>query len=140
MGIQPIHSSTLMKEAAGSVMCQCISATLPSVTLQPGMDLHSHRRQNLKTHNNQIVKREVHSIICYEGTKDGGGVSDIGRLFLQPRREMGGGGASQSPGRFTPGEETRYPLYRRLGKPHGRSRRVREISPHRNFIPGPSSP
>jgi hypothetical protein len=25
------------------------------------------------------------------------------------------------PGRFTPGKETRYPLYRRLGVPQGRS-------------------
>ena len=33
------------------------------------------------------------------------------------------------PGRFTPGKETRYPLYRRLGGPHGRSGRVWKISP-----------
>jgi hypothetical protein len=34
-----------------------------------------------------------------------------------------------------------YPLYRRLGGPQGRSRRVRKIStPHRDSIPGPSTP
>jgi len=34
------------------------------------------------------------------------------------------------PGRFTPGKETRYPLYWRLGGPQGRSGRVRRISPY----------
>jgi len=34
-----------------------------------------------------------------------------------------------TPRRFTPGKETRYPLYRRLGGPQGRSGRVRKISP-----------
>jgi hypothetical protein len=33
------------------------------------------------------------------------------------------------PGRFTPGKEIRYPLYRRLGGPQSRSGRVRKISP-----------
>jgi hypothetical protein len=32
-------------------------------------------------------------------------------------------------GRFTPGSETRYPFYRRLGGPQGHSGRVRKISP-----------
>jgi hypothetical protein len=33
------------------------------------------------------------------------------------------------PGRFTPWKETRYPLYRRLGGPQGRSGRLWKISP-----------
>jgi hypothetical protein len=33
------------------------------------------------------------------------------------------------PGRFLPPGKTRYPLYRRLGEPQGRSWRVRKISP-----------
>ena len=37
------------------------------------------------------------------------------------------------PGRFTPGKDTRYPLCRRLGGPHGRSGRVRKISFPRGF-------
>jgi hypothetical protein len=41
---------------------------------------------------------------------------------------MGGWLTSRS-GRFAPGKETRYPLYRRLGGPQGRSGRVRKISP-----------
>ena len=32
------------------------------------------------------------------------------------------------PGRFTPGKQSRYPLYRRLGGPQDRSGRVRKIS------------
>ena len=34
-----------------------------------------------------------------------------------------------TPGRFTPGKETWYPLYRRLGGPQGWSGRVWKISP-----------
>ena len=34
-----------------------------------------------------------------------------------------------TPGRFNPGNETRYPLCRWLGGPQGRSGRVRKISP-----------
>ena len=40
----------------------------------------------------------------------------------------GGGWSTPRPGRFTP-IKTRYPLYRRLGGPQGRSGRVRKISP-----------
>ena len=39
------------------------------------------------------------------------------------------GGWTSRPGRFTPRKETRYPLYRGLGGPQGRSGRVRKILP-----------
>jgi len=39
------------------------------------------------------------------------------------------------PGRFTPVTEIRYPLYRRLGGPQGRSGRVWKISPLPEFDP-----
>ena len=39
------------------------------------------------------------------------------------------------PGRFTPGKETRYALYRRLGRPQGRSERVLKISTPPGFDP-----
>jgi hypothetical protein len=48
---------------------------------------------------------------------------------------MGGGWLSPHPGRFTPGQETRYPLYRRLCGLHSRSGRVRKISPTPVFDP-----
>ena len=43
-------------------------------------------------------------------------------------------------GRFTPGKETRYLSYRRLGGPEGRSGRVQKISPPPVFDSGPSNP
>ena len=39
------------------------------------------------------------------------------------------------PGRFTPGKETRYPLYKRLRGPQGRSGPVPKISPLPEFDP-----
>ena len=40
-----------------------------------------------------------------------------------------------SPRPLYPREKTRYPLYRRLGRPQGRSGRVRKISPPPGFDP-----
>jgi hypothetical protein len=37
------------------------------------------------------------------------------------------------PGRITPGKENRYPFYRRLGGPQGKSGHVRKISPLPGF-------
>ena len=39
-----------------------------------------------------------------------------------------GGWSTPRPGRFTPGNQTRYPLYRRLGGSQDPSGRVRSIS------------
>jgi len=39
------------------------------------------------------------------------------------------GWSTPRPGRLTPRKETRYPLYRRLDGPQGRSGRVRKTSP-----------
>ena len=44
------------------------------------------------------------------------------------------------PGSFTPGKKSRYPLYRRLGGPQGRSGRVRKISPPLGFDPRTAQP
>ena len=52
----------------------------------------------------------------------------------------GVGGQRHVPAALLPGN-ARYPLYRRLSGPQGRSGRVRKISPpHGDSIPGPSSP
>jgi hypothetical protein len=45
------------------------------------------------------------------------------------------GGQRQAPAVLPP-RKTRYPLYRRLGGPQGRSGRVRKISPSPGFDPG----
>jgi hypothetical protein len=47
---------------------------------------------------------------------------------------MGMGGQHRAPAALPPGK-TRYPLYRRLGGPQGRSGRVRKISPPPGFDP-----
>ena len=47
---------------------------------------------------------------------------------------MGVGCQHHAPAALPPGK-TRYPLYRRLGRPQGRSGGVRKISPHRNRSP-----
>ena len=45
----------------------------------------------------------------------------------------GGWGSASRPGRFLPPGKARYPLYRRLGGPWGRSGQVRKISPPPGF-------
>jgi len=47
---------------------------------------------------------------------------------------MGVGGKGHAPAALPPGK-TRYPLYRRLGGPQGRSGQVRKISPSPGFHP-----
>ena len=47
----------------------------------------------------------------------------------------GGEGSLSHPGRSLPPGKTRYPLYRRLGGPQGRSGQVRKISPPPGFDP-----
>ena len=47
---------------------------------------------------------------------------------------MGIGGQHHTPAALPPGK-TRYPLYRRLGGPQGRSGRMRKISPSPRFDP-----
>jgi hypothetical protein len=44
-------------------------------------------------------------------------------------------GSASRPGRFLSPGKTRYPLYRRLGGPQGRSGQVRKISPPPGFDP-----
>jgi hypothetical protein len=52
----------------------------------------------------------------------------------------GVGGQRHVPAALLPGS-ARYPLYRRLSGPQGRSGRVRKVlPPHGDSIPGPSSP
>ena len=47
----------------------------------------------------------------------------------------GGEGSVSRPGRSLPPGKTRYPLYRRLGGPQGRSGQVQKISPPPRFDP-----
>jgi len=62
------------------------------------------------------------------------GSRGISLLFLYNGTRRGEGSASR-PGRSLPPWKTRYPLYRRLGGPQGRSGQVRKISPPPGFNP-----
>jgi hypothetical protein len=60
-------------------------------------------------------------------------------ILSWPRHQKGMRGQHHAPAVLTPGK-TQYPLYRRLGGPQDRSGHVRRVSPHRDSIPGLSSP
>ena len=62
------------------------------------------------------------------------GSRGIALLFLDHGSRRGEGSASR-PGRSLPPEKTRYPLYRRLGGPQGRSGQARRISSQPGFDP-----
>ena len=68
-----------------------------------------------------------------------GGRRGIALLFLDHGTRRVEWSASL-PGRTILRGKTRYPLYRRLGGPQGRSGHARKISPPRGFDPGPFSP
>jgi len=73
-------------------------------------------------------KGTVHPITGHEGPE--GEYIYIYSYTLSLTSALNGGGWSTTrPGRFTSGKETRYPLYRRLDGPQGRSGRTRKISP-----------
>ena len=52
----------------------------------------------------------------------------------------GCGWLTSRPCRFAPGKDTRYPLYRSLGRPPGRCGRVQKISPQPGFDPRTMQP
>jgi len=62
------------------------------------------------------------------------GSRGIALLFHDHGTRRGERSASR-PGRSLPPGKNRYPLYRRLGGPQGRSRQVRKISPSPGFDP-----
>ena len=60
------------------------------------------------------------------------------RGIALPFRDHGtrwGEGSASRPGRSLPPDKTRYPSYRGLGGPQGRSGQVRKISPPPGFYP-----
>jgi hypothetical protein len=82
------------------------------------------------------VQSKVHPRTDHEGQE--GEQRDSTTLSLTSALDEGGW-STPRPCRFTPGK-TQYPLYRKVSGPQGRFGQVRKISPHRDSIPGPSSP
>jgi hypothetical protein len=78
----------------------------------------------------------LHPRTGHEGP--GGQQSYIANLSLTSGPD-GVGGQRHAPAVISPGK-TRYPLYRRVGGPQGRSGRVRKILSPPASIPGTSSP
>jgi hypothetical protein len=60
---------------------------------------------------------------------------DIALLCFWTSALEGGEGSASRPGRFLLPGKTRYPLYRRVSGPQGRSGQVRKISPPPGFDP-----
>jgi hypothetical protein len=71
-----------------------------------------------------------------EGPERGRGIV---LLFLDLRTRKEVGSQHHAPAALPPGN-TRYPLYRRLGGPQGRSDVCEKSRPYRDSIPGRSSP
>ena len=78
------------------------------------------------------VKGKVHPRTGHEGPE---GEQRYSSTLSLTSALYGGGWSMPRPGRFTPGKETQYPLYRRLGGPLGRSGWVSNISPPLEFDP-----
>jgi hypothetical protein len=76
----------------------------------------------------------VQALWLCTGRKAHRGSRRIVLLILEHGTRKGWGSGSR-PGRSLPPGKTRYPLYRRLGGPHGRSGQVRKISPPPGFDP-----
>ena len=76
----------------------------------------------------------------YTGRKGPRWIRGIGLVFHDHDTKRGWV-VSVTPRPPLPPGKARYPLYRRLDRPESRSERVRKTSPpHRDSIPGPSSP
>ena len=73
-------------------------------------------------------------VTLQEATKAQMGSRGIALLTLTSAID-GVGWSTPRPGLFIRGKETRYPLYRRLNWPHGRSERVRKILSPPGFDP-----
>jgi hypothetical protein len=81
-------------------------------------------------------KGTVHPITGHEGPEEEQSYSST----LSLTSALNGVGGQRHALAALPPGKTRYPLYRRLGGPQGRSGRLRKACPYWDLIPGPSSP
>ena len=97
---------------------------------------HKTNKLKNKTINQNTIGR-FHPFTGHDGPQ---GEQRYSSTLFQTSALEGGEGSASRPGSILPPGKTRYPLYRRLSRPQGWSGQVRKISPHRDSIPGPSSP
>jgi hypothetical protein len=84
---------------------------------------------------NNMLQTDYYVSPFLQATKARNESSGIALLCLYTLALEGGEESASRPGRFLPPGKTRYPLYRRLGGPQGRSGHVRKISPPLEFDP-----
>ena len=84
-----------------------------------GCTLSSESRAPLRVKKGQVRPRRGH--------KSPEGVQKYSSTLFLTSALDGGGWLAPRSDRFNPGKKTRYPLYRRLCGPQGRSERVRNI-------------
>ena len=101
------------------VLCYCVTVLLCySVAKYDTVYCHLNTKYAFKG------KGKFHPATGHEGPE--GRYRSTSALSLTSALD-GGEWLTPRPGRFTPGQETWYPLYRRLGGPQGRCGRVRKI-------------
>ena len=82
-----------------------------------------------------VTDKNVQALRLCTGRTAHSGSRGIALLFHDQWHWKGGEGSASRPGRSLPPGKTRYPLYRRLGGPQGRSGQMRKISPPPGFDP-----
>jgi hypothetical protein len=113
---------------------------LAGMGIEPGSSLFPTAQCNhrIDNHSTSQIKAKVHHETGREGPE--GELRHTSSLSLTSALD-GCEWSTSSPGRFTPDKQTRYPPYRRLGGPQGRSGRVlRKMSPPPGFDPQTAQP
>jgi len=91
------------------------------------------------THSQVVIIRVMIKFTLEAAKKAQRGSRLIALLFLQPRPYIKVGGQRHAPAASLPGK-TRYPLYKRLGGPQGRSGCARKPSHPSEFVPRRAQP
>ena len=106
-----------------------------TISFSAGVNPTSSPQRSYRTDRDNLaayLKGKFHPTAGHEGPE---GKQKLSSALSLTSALDGGGWLTSRPSRFTPGKETCYLFYRRLGGPQSRSGRVRKIS-----IPRPSSP
>jgi hypothetical protein len=119
---------TEMKSVYSAVGTESLNKAVCASSLKGQIDI----QYSFSSHNTWAIKSKVHPRSGHEGPDKEYRYSSTLSLTLALNV---GGCSTPCSGHFTPGKETRYPFYRRLGGPQGRSGRVRKTSLPQGAIP-----